>query len=394
MSFSVRQFYDQYPDPDLFAQNLIPPYFPGYTAYLRGRKKADTVLDAGCGSGGVILWAAEQQPETEFTALDFSQTVLEQLSQAEKVLDERNLQFIQGNIEEDVPELTGRTFDLIILSRVLHELTNPVEALRRLKDLLSPKGLLYVSVPSAYAVQPFRDLNPVMDWLKKKNDPDELAQLWTEILIALPREHPVHRSRLFQLFLQGESRFFAPTLFYLFPPFPVRDYNLPSLFALARSAGLHVANIPNHFELEPEFLFTQRGVLDEWGEPSWRQRMEMGELLSPEAPMLELFLSRDPVQKPLPAFDPDVPLAVSPLCQVELGGTGEEREARFEFYNGLGGRFEGTQAHWLEEVLDSPPASANEWKRKGEEGRFRFARNLFERGIVIPLSGTSGEKKT
>ncbi len=112
-------------------QELLP-YVP---------REVGSVLDVGCSSGAfgaalkaerpkIEVWGIE--PHTEFAAV------------AGKKLDV----VINSLFEKDLPELNGRTFDLICFNDVLEHVAAPEVMLEASKPFLSEKGLVLASIPN------------------------------------------------------------------------------------------------------------------------------------------------------------------------------------------------------------------------------------------------------
>ena len=116
---------------------------------------ARTVLDIGCGNGeflsalagdGRRLVAVEPDPN------------------ARAVAAAKGLEVLPGTAE-DLPEaLAGQRFDLIVMTHVLEHCRDPLRALRNIRDLLSPTGVLYCEVPNCGATY-FRTLAQISEML-------------------------------------------------------------------------------------------------------------------------------------------------------------------------------------------------------------------------------------
>jgi SAM-dependent methyltransferase len=94
------------------------------------------LLDFGCGSGAFARWMAHA---------GYDVVGLEPFSLGRAVEDHRLL-LVRGPLESASTQL-GR-FDVITLWHVLEHLPHPSEVLRKLGDLLSPRGVIIVSVPN------------------------------------------------------------------------------------------------------------------------------------------------------------------------------------------------------------------------------------------------------
>jgi SAM-dependent methyltransferase len=126
-----------------------------YAAQLeRGRERADfilrrcrstrispAVLEIGCGGG----WNLQPFQQRGWTAVgwDFDDDYL-------AAGRERGLDLRYGSLDAAVAR--NERFELIILSHVLEHLLDPRSDLRKLRNLLTPQGALYIEVPSLFDV--------------------------------------------------------------------------------------------------------------------------------------------------------------------------------------------------------------------------------------------------
>ncbi len=97
------------------------------------------VLDAGCGTGELAYCIAKKGAK-EVLGVDYSK---EAIAVAHKTYRSENLAFRAGNIEN----IQGR-FDVVVSLGTLEHLNDPLSALRKLKNLLSPDGSLIITCPN------------------------------------------------------------------------------------------------------------------------------------------------------------------------------------------------------------------------------------------------------
>jgi SAM-dependent methyltransferase len=114
---------------------------PRYAARLRAVERArgrGRLLEIGVGHGGFLHHAAERGWDT--TGVELSRYA------AAYVKQRYGLNVLCGSIESaDLPEAS---YDMIHLSHVVEHLLDPVAALRRIRTLLSPTGVLAIEVPN------------------------------------------------------------------------------------------------------------------------------------------------------------------------------------------------------------------------------------------------------
>lgn len=109
-------------------------------------------LEIGCGRGELL---AELHKRTAASGLDLSHANVE-------ACRTKGLRVAEGTILDVGP--MGE-FDLIVLAHVLEHLTDPICALNKMRDWLSPKGYVYVEVPDAtrhldHLTVPFQEFSP------------------------------------------------------------------------------------------------------------------------------------------------------------------------------------------------------------------------------------------
>ncbi len=98
--------------------------------------QSQTILDVGCGSGwGFADW--QQFGEVEGLEIDS-----ELVSRA----GEWRSQIHLGSLDDSFQP--GKQFSIILMLDVLEHMRQPVEALQRVRDLLTPGGMLLITVPA------------------------------------------------------------------------------------------------------------------------------------------------------------------------------------------------------------------------------------------------------
>ncbi len=110
----------------------------------------DQVLDCGCGEGFYTMALSELYPKAKITALDHDSFIL---NRAKQWLGSRkNIKFILAEWNPRKPNnlpFPSNKFDKAILSEVIEHLVDDVGALKEIRRVLKPGGLLAVTVPSA-----------------------------------------------------------------------------------------------------------------------------------------------------------------------------------------------------------------------------------------------------
>jgi 2-polyprenyl-3-methyl-5-hydroxy-6-metoxy-1,4-benzoquinol methylase len=121
--------------------------FEYFTSEFLNNRPMKRYLEIGPGHG-LGLWLACQREGMELFALDVSQRSISRtksfLSKAN--VDTNSIDFIHEDILKFKSVENGR-FDAIVISEVLEHLEDPVEALKKLYELLSFDGSLFLNVP-------------------------------------------------------------------------------------------------------------------------------------------------------------------------------------------------------------------------------------------------------
>ena len=108
------------------------------------------ILDFGCGGGQMTLAVAEGFPGASVTGVDIDSEVLQEPRQ---IADDKKISNVTFRTvgETDLLDTLGGTFDIIIMSDVLHDLYNPMSVLNEVKSVLRPDGYLVTFDPPFYS---------------------------------------------------------------------------------------------------------------------------------------------------------------------------------------------------------------------------------------------------
>ncbi len=102
---------------------------------------SDIVLDYGCGTGTISCEFSNQVKEIH--AIDISSEMIEIAKKKAVAGQVENVHFAQTDIFDE--RYKEASFDTVLAFNMLHTVSNPQEALQRIRELLKPEGL-FISV--------------------------------------------------------------------------------------------------------------------------------------------------------------------------------------------------------------------------------------------------------
>lgn len=109
--------------------------------FLKKLRSQAAICDLGCGPGTMLIEAKKR---------GYYVFGVEPNVRCHKILARNGIDYIGGFFP--LRSLPARKFDCVFLLNALEHMQDPFETLREAKKLLAPKGLIYISVPSADAL--------------------------------------------------------------------------------------------------------------------------------------------------------------------------------------------------------------------------------------------------
>jgi ubiquinone/menaquinone biosynthesis C-methylase UbiE len=103
--------------------------------------EAQTLLDAGCGTGNLLATIRRRRRAIALHGIDFSEAMLRRARV--KVPD---AQFLPGDLNAELP-YSDKSFDVVTCVNVLYAVRQPERTLAELKRVLKPGGTLIISSP-------------------------------------------------------------------------------------------------------------------------------------------------------------------------------------------------------------------------------------------------------
>jgi SAM-dependent methyltransferase len=129
-----------------YLANLVQSWIPALTGVEDKLRAGGHVADIGCGFGASTIIMAQAFPQSTFVGVDYHQESIEQAKKAAAdagVAD--RVRFETGQASE----YAGAGYDLITLFDCLHDMGDPVGALRHIRSSLAPGGSVMVVEPFA-----------------------------------------------------------------------------------------------------------------------------------------------------------------------------------------------------------------------------------------------------
>ncbi|HFQ81519.1 MAG TPA: class I SAM-dependent methyltransferase [Desulfobacterales bacterium] len=143
-------FYQQFYD-DLYRLEIKPDYgIEGVVKHMvqvweravcQFKKPPLNILDIGCGSGHGLRYLGERIPEAALAGIEAS-------PECRRTLRSKiGAEVIDADINGNWPQRCQGRFDFIVMRHVAEHMLAPVVSLRRIREALSPQGLIYIAVP-------------------------------------------------------------------------------------------------------------------------------------------------------------------------------------------------------------------------------------------------------
>jgi 2-polyprenyl-3-methyl-5-hydroxy-6-metoxy-1,4-benzoquinol methylase len=144
-----------------FDHLLVQQWLPGAPGVVAALDRGISVLDVGCGLGRSTIAMARAYPNSRFLGVDPHGPSIEKARGLARDAGVANARFSTQPIER--MERDGgadmNRFDLVLAIDCIHDMVEPVQALRAIRELLSPEGALFWSEPTG-SREPLENRNP------------------------------------------------------------------------------------------------------------------------------------------------------------------------------------------------------------------------------------------
>lgn len=179
----IKLFYGKLKFPGLYTLSDLKFYDDAVTnKYLKKFddeiKNAKNVLDVGCGSGFIVNFLARKNPDVNFDALDFSESI-EFAKAFAKVNKINNVNFIKDDF---LTYKFTKKYDVIICNGVIHHIPKYKEAIIKLFELSQTNGKLVIGVYNKYGkvAKKFVKVNYMTEVLRMDQECVPYEMAWTD----------------------------------------------------------------------------------------------------------------------------------------------------------------------------------------------------------------------
>ena len=140
-----------------YLHNLTQAWIPALDGVEAKLKQGAAVADVGCGHGSSTILMAQTYPESSFYGYDYHQASVEQARQrAERAGVQHRVRFEVATAKD----FDDRSYDLVCFFDCLHDMGDPVGALKHVRETLEDDGTVLIVEP--YANETLAEnLNPI-----------------------------------------------------------------------------------------------------------------------------------------------------------------------------------------------------------------------------------------
>jgi Flp pilus assembly protein TadD/2-polyprenyl-3-methyl-5-hydroxy-6-metoxy-1,4-benzoquinol methylase len=199
VSRKVRQQYEEHPYPRWTETPTLPGgtlqtvllgLFPFLASADVRWPDAPDILIAGCGTGLHSMITAQRFPDASILAVDLSLASLAHALRRTREAGVGNLEYAQADILA-LPD-TGRRFDVIESSGVLHHMEDPLEGWARLVEMLRPGGFMKIGL---YSEQGRKPVVAARQFIRAQDfaGTDEGIREARQAIMDLPADHLARR---------------------------------------------------------------------------------------------------------------------------------------------------------------------------------------------------------
>lgn len=120
-----------------YGTHLVPTVLPALDGVVAKLEAGATLVDVGCGAGGAALLIAEAFPASQVRGYDISRFALDRADERRVEAGVTNVQFLDPR---QAPMPDDHSVDLALTLDCLHDMTDPVSAVRAIRAALTDDG--------------------------------------------------------------------------------------------------------------------------------------------------------------------------------------------------------------------------------------------------------------
>ncbi len=238
--------------------------------------EAITCLNAGCGAGWETLVLAEANPGAEsIVGIDVSPRSLQVAEQRLHYHGYTNAKFYQMDLLK--LQSLGQHFDLISCTDVLHFMDDPVAALKVLKSVLKPNGILRANFHCYYARRSTLELQEIASILGMIEQPHAVAiQQFRALMNSLIPK--VQRRLGWNTTVEDERLLNS----YLLPK--DQGFSMPQVMTFLAEAGMGVVSLVDQpiWTIDAAFTSIPEFVSQQWQTMNAVEQLHLTELIYPD----------------------------------------------------------------------------------------------------------------
>lgn len=130
-----------------YAAHLIHEWIPALSGVQQRLERGAKRVDVGCGYGVTTVLMGKHYPRSQFLGCDYHSASIERANELARE------QAVQGNVAFAVAgakDYPGDSYDLVTFFDCLHDMGDPLGALRHVRDTLAPEGTVMLVEPFAH----------------------------------------------------------------------------------------------------------------------------------------------------------------------------------------------------------------------------------------------------
>ncbi len=254
-------------------------------------------LVAGGGTGDSVIFLAEQlrNYDADLVYLDLSDASRRVAEARARVRNLTNITWVTASIM-DLPRLGLGEFDYIECTGVLHHLESPERGLQALNSGLKEDGAIFLMLYAKYGRQSVYDMQTLLrNYLPGGLGMHEKVQMTRQLLSTLPKSNSFIRDLDAWRFEISEAGFGDVGLYDLLLHSQDRCFDVPGLYILAQSAGLHLLSFAwRTDDYDPLKHINDSAARNYLATLDLPRRQALAEAMIGDIRMHEFFLARQP----------------------------------------------------------------------------------------------------